>query len=375
MHPLAALKERLTAPNFQDWSRDCSAEVSRHLDKWASSFIKPTTAAISGGARAKADPSAQQGASTVSAQQRVNLQSLNPSLATVGTETISTLMPRYLPKAGLACERMQHMGMTIAMIRSMMRAVWSVPAGATEQSESALRDVFHLLDTTGDGSLDDSELLAVLPLLGETVPPEVLSRLFEQVDNDAGGTIDASEFVRFVRLANPHDEGEPDGWQAFLPAAAANTEEMVLLHVSDGPGRAEGRMRVGDDGRNWRIIPFDELDFVRRSASQPWSTSLVLPRSDLHNAEETIQGLRRLGFVASDILVVVRALFVTQTDADYARVFQVFDRDHTGGIDPFEFRAILALLGDHTTEAEVSDVADRSPRRPRISPEPLLGHP
>jgi len=40
---------------------------------------------------------------------------------------------------------------------------------------------------------------------------------------------------------------------------------------------------------------------------------------------------------------------VTDDDDDYAKVFQVFDRDNTGGIDPFEFRAIMALLGERST--------------------------
>ena len=47
---------------------------------------------------------------------------------------------------------------------------------------------------------------------------------------------------------------------------------------------------------------------------------------------------------------------MTGTDEDYAKVFQVFDRDATGGIDPFEFRAITALLGDHSTEVEAREL-------------------
>ena len=56
----------------------------------------------------------------------------------------------------------------------------------------------------------------------------------------------------------------------------------------------------------------------------------------------------------------------------HAQVFQIFDRDHTGGLDPFEFRATIALLGDHSTEAEVRDLASGFPRDP---PEILLRFP
>ena len=49
-------------------------------------------------------------------------------------------------------------------------------------------------------------------------------------------------------------------------------------------------------------------------------------------------------------------LFESQSDADYERVFQIFDTDHGGGIDPFEFRSLAALLGDHSTEAEAREM-------------------
>ena len=42
---------------------------------------------------------------------RVNLATVNPSLRAMGLEVVERLMPRYLVKAGLACERMQHAGL------------------------------------------------------------------------------------------------------------------------------------------------------------------------------------------------------------------------------------------------------------------------
>ena len=52
------------------------------------------------------------------------------------------------------------------------------------------------------------------------------------------------------------------------------------------------------------------------------------------------------------VLAIVRAVFVTQTDEDYAKVFDIFDTDSTGGIDQHEFHQITALLGNHASEAE-----------------------
>ena len=52
----------------------------------------------------------------------------------------------------------------------------------------------------------------------------------------------------------------------------------------------------------------------------------------------------------------VRTLFVSHTDADYAKLLRIFDRDNDGGIDPYEFREICSLFGDHATEAEAREL-------------------
>ena len=157
-----------------------------------------------------------------------------------------------------------------------------------------------------------------------------------------------------MRRANPYDEGSPEGWMAFLPESAAHFEEMVLLHVSEG--RSVGERGRSSGGKAWRVIDLDELEHVTRSAAEPWSTSIVLPRTDVENAEAVIRGLRALKFRDDEILTVVRTLFVSHTDADYAKLLRIFDRDNDGGIDPYEFREICSLFGDHATEAEAREL-------------------
>ncbi len=279
------------------------------------------------------------------AKPKLELKSLNPSLFSVGLETVEQILPRYLAKAGIACERMQHAGLPVEAIRKVLEALFIVADGATEQSEEQLRGVFEFVDASGDGSLDQDEFLAILPLFGESVPPEVVQQLFHAGDADNGGTIDGGEFVSFMRTCNPMDADSPDGWRAFLPESAAHFEEMVLLQCAE-------RKTKGVKGPPWRVIPPAELELVQRSADAPYSTTLLLSRSDLPNAEAVIAGLRELGFHDDEVRRVAKALFVTNSDEDYAAVFQIFDRDSTGGIDPFEFRAIMALLGEHSTEGE-----------------------
>lgn len=353
---------------IQNLSRDCSAFVTPTIDRLAASIARPVAASDDASCfkhSSKKDASKVLGSKKLEAnklapkvQQKrrvVDLKSLNPSLSVIGAETISALMPRFLPKAGLACERMQHLGMTPEMIRMVLRAVWSIPPdGEEKQSEEALREIFSMLDTSGDGVLDMDEFLAMLQIIGETLPAAVLPRLFALVDNDRGGTVDGAEFVQFVRRANPYDEGSPEGWMAFLPESAAHFEEIVLLHVSEG--RSVGERGRSSGGKAWRVIGLDELEHVTRSAAEPWSTSIVLPRTDVENAEAVIRGLRALKFRDDEIHTVVRTLFVSHTDADYAKLFRIFDQDNDGGIDPYEFREICSLFGDHATEAEAREL-------------------
>jgi Ca2+-binding EF-hand superfamily protein len=275
-------------------------------------------------------------------KETLDLTRLNPSLYVIGLETVERLLPRYLTKAGVACERMQHAQLPVEVIRRVLEALFLVPTGESVQSEEALREVFELFDTSGDGTLDQDEFFAVLPLLGEDVPPSVVSSLFEAGDLDNGGTMDGAEFVDFMRRANPPAEGEADGWRAFLPETAAHFEEMVLLHLREGHRRGGG----GDRAKDWEVVPADA----------PWSMSLLLPRADLANCQALVGELRKLGWSDTEVRTVAHALFVSGSDEDYARVFQVFDRDATGGIDPFEFRAITALLGDHSTELEAREL-------------------
>ena len=258
-------------------------------------------------------------------KRRLDLKSLNPSLYVIGLETVEQILPRYLLKAGIACERMQHAGMPVEAIRMVLAALFVVPEDKGVQSEERLREVFSLFDASGDGYLDQDEFFAVLPLMGEDVPAEAIGKLFAVGDADSSGTISGAEFVTFMQQSNPIAADAAEGWRAFLPEHAAHYEEMVLLQVSQ-------RKVKNNKGPAWRVVPPDELEAAQRSADAAWATTLLLSKNDLANAEAVIDGLRKLGFKDEEVRAVARALFVTNTDEDYASVFQIFDRDNTGGL-------------------------------------------
>lgn len=342
--------ERACAPMLTK-VQEATDKLADQASSWWSRL--PLALAPSAATNAAASPGRRRGSrddgGAPTAARALDLGSLNPSLYVIGLDVVERMAPRYIQKAGIACERMQHAQLPVDVIRNVLSAIFICPEDAAEQSEEALRQCFALFDASGDGALDQDEFLAVLPLLGEDVPETVVDKLFDAIDRDTGGTIDGAEFVHFMRAANPFADGAPSGWRAFLPEAAAHFEEMVLLHVGTRNGAAA---RARRDGRAWEVVQPSELELVQRQADAPYSMSLLLPRADLANCEALIASLRKLGWKDEEVRTVAKALFVTNSDEDYAKVFQIFDRDNTGGIDPFEFRAIMAVLGDHSTEGE-----------------------
>lgn len=67
--------------------------------------------------------------------------------------------------------------------------------------------------------------------------------------------------------------------------------------------------RPGAAGRAaWQVIAQADLAALQRSADSAWSTSVVISRADLANAEAVIRGLRELELKDSEILTVTRAV-------------------------------------------------------------------
>lgn len=278
----------------------------------------------------------------------LNLTALNPSLANVGVAVCETLMPRYLDKAGVSCERMQHAGLPLEFITLLLSAVFGA------QDEGELRRVFELFDASGDGCLDEEEFLAMVPMLGEDVPPEWLGKLFEVIDGDGNSVVTYDEFVKFVRLCNPRGDNdgaplaadEASGWRALVKGV--DHDEKVVLQVA--------RRRSGGAKAGWRSVAMGDLKHLERLGALP------IARVDNENAEAVVDRLREMRMPDHQVLAIVRAVFVTQTDEDYAKVFDIFDTDSTGGIDQGEFHQIAALLGERTTLQELRELfiaADR----------------
>merc|ERR1719171_2177127 len=68
-------------------------------------------------------------------------------------------------------------------------------------NEDVLRHEFDAIDTSGDGSLDADELLAVFQKLGKDVKKGTITNLVRLADEDGNGTIEWEEFAKIFEVA------------------------------------------------------------------------------------------------------------------------------------------------------------------------------
>ena len=226
------------------------------------------------------------------------LTALNPSLANVGVAVCETLMPRYLDKAGVSCERMRHAGR--AMAEHHAAALGGVRRAGRGRE---LRRVFEHLRRVGRRLPRRGGFLAMVPMLGEDVPPEWLGKLFEVIDGDGNSVVTYDEFVKLapVQPARRQRRG-----------AARRRRGVGVARAREGrrPRRWCCRWRGGGAAaprRGGARTAMGDLKHLERLGALP------IARVDNENAEAVVDRLRdRMRMPDHQVLAIVRAVFVTR---------------------------------------------------------------
>ena len=73
-----------------------------------------------------------------------------------------------------------------------------------------LRARFDEIDSSGDGSLDEEELLQVFEALGSPVTPNLIANLIRLADDDGNGTIEWPEFLKIFQVLEKMEEKEKE---------------------------------------------------------------------------------------------------------------------------------------------------------------------
>ena len=66
--------------------------------------------------------------------------------------------------------------------------------------EEKLARMFKIFDKDGSGSIDHTELQAILSMTGESIDGEEVALIMEEVDKDKNGSIDFEEFKQMMEL-------------------------------------------------------------------------------------------------------------------------------------------------------------------------------
>eukprot|EP00658_Telonema_sp_P-2_P040442 TRINITY_DN28925_c0_g1_i1.p1 TRINITY_DN28925_c0_g1~~TRINITY_DN28925_c0_g1_i1.p1 ORF type:complete len:221 (+),score=69.72 TRINITY_DN28925_c0_g1_i1:59-721(+) len=113
----------------------------------------------------------------------------------------SLMNPLQLRKAGAIVGNMKDAGYDNKQINHICRALFG------DHSDEDMQCAWEVFDHKGVGELDVDEFKEVLPLMGETVPPEEVAQLFDDVDENGSGRLEYPEFVKLIKAMNPKKEG------------------------------------------------------------------------------------------------------------------------------------------------------------------------
>ena len=190
-------------------------------------------------------------------------------------------------------------------------------------SDAELEKAFQNHDADGSGLLDAKELLVVLREAGMEFDEAIVKTVLKAHDTDASGTLDLAEFKAVVAeirdFQSVDDEDEDSG---AVPAAAAAAAETVASGASDD-----------DDAM---VRAFNKYD---------------ADGSGTIDSKELVSVLREIG-MEMDLAIVTKVL-------------EGYDDDNSGALDMDEFRKIVAELRQYQAEQGI-----QAPAAPAPAPAP-----
>ncbi|KAJ1448797.1 hypothetical protein M885DRAFT_449791, partial [Pelagophyceae sp. CCMP2097] len=237
----------------------------------------------------------------------------------------------------------------------------------------SLGDCFKHFDRDGSGDLDELEFERGLKKLGVSVTSIEVAHLMDEFASRRSGCIRYEDFSQAV---SPAGESEPEGFVKFAAGDgdASNALRTLRREVDrfsrsrnfslrgafadldrDGSGRVSGREFKRELSRLGFEVSAAELDdLVMRFDADGDGLISYEEFVRLAEGDDDRDDARDVG--ARDDDDISRVAASRAGAPDYARVFEAFDRDGSGGIDRREFRNGLEQLGFTISSADLTAV-------------------
>ena len=199
-------------------------------------------------------------------------------------------------------------------------------SGETALGDEQLKAAFAKYDTDGNGTIDPTELTALLETsLKQKLPPKLLAKYNElqmnNADRDQNGVIDFDEFVRLYKQLTTDPE---------LPIKLTAPKKSASVHLETGE----------DSPKVVRASPTELTEEEKAAAIASFKETDTDNSGTIDKAELTVLLKGKLGKKMGEKMI----------ERYVESQFQLADKDNSGTIDETEFLELYAKLILHKGE-------------------------
>eukprot|EP00300_Choanocystis_sp_HF-7_P039837 c6179_g1_i1.p1 GENE.c6179_g1_i1~~c6179_g1_i1.p1 ORF type:complete len:582 (+),score=123.73 c6179_g1_i1:46-1746(+) len=254
---------------------------------------------------------------------------------------VSTGLSRdQIPKVGRVCRRMKEAGYKGDDIDKVVRSLF------VTQSERDFSKAFRVFDKAGNGFLEAQSFKAVLPMLGEDVPPQQFDDMFRAVDQDQSGKIELEEFIALMKATNPMGE-------------VGDRRDKARQRMAGALGFFKTSNFSGVGGNLSENIPNPmNSETMKILSCLSMDVTAGLGPSQYPAVTRIVTNMQAAGYPNPAISRVIKTMFLSQSDQDFAKTFKVFDVSNKGKLERAEFQKTLAMLGEDVPQEELQLLFD-----------------
>eukprot|EP00999_Lentomonas_sp_LEN2_P000198 NODE_1193_length_960_cov_88.518607_g1148_i0.p1 GENE.NODE_1193_length_960_cov_88.518607_g1148_i0~~NODE_1193_length_960_cov_88.518607_g1148_i0.p1 ORF type:complete len:255 (-),score=67.88 NODE_1193_length_960_cov_88.518607_g1148_i0:46-810(-) len=218
--------------------------------------------------------------------------------------------------------------------------------GLTAEQEAQYKEVFNMVDTDGGGSIDAEELARAFQAMGSPITEQQAEEMINSVDEDATGAIEFDEFVQLMQQQSSN--------------SASAGKELPMEELEDlRSGTAFTIDQIRRLHRRFVALDEDGDGSISYTEFQKWpaigENPLLKRVIDIFDVD---------GDETVDMKEFVRALAIFSHDDRLEKLkftFRIYDFDADGWISNADlFKTIKVMVEDNLTEEEIQETVDKT---------------